>query len=90
MFYYWIRIGDASEYESFETLAEAIALLNECGVGQVDHWVDSGMGIGIDTPNFHGRDFVSLFYGDSAAQPVRHLTRWEKAFVESQLTPVYN
>ena len=86
--FYWIRIGDGGDYQHFDGLDDAVEHLNECRIGQIDHWVDSGFGVGIDTPNFHGRDFVSLFVGDTAGNLTRHLTRWERAFVESQLAAV--
>ena len=79
---YWIRVGDTGSYQSFDGLDDAVGYLNDCQVGKIDHWVDSGPGVGIDTPNFHGHDFVSLFVGDLAGNLVRTLTRWERAYIE--------
>jgi len=57
----WVRVGDAGEYEPFDSLDDALNYLNELSVGQVDHWIDGGPGIGFATPNYHGYDFISLF-----------------------------
>ncbi|MHB9044356.1 MAG: hypothetical protein ACYC35_00300 [Pirellulales bacterium] len=86
--FYWIRIGDTGSYQSFDDLDDAVDCLNENGAGKIDHWVDGGPGIGIDTPNFHGHDFISLFWGDNAANPIRSLNRWERAHVEKRLAEV--
>lgn len=88
--FYWIRVGDGGEYQSFDDLDSTIDYLNQCEVGQIDHWVDAGPGVGIDTPNFHGNDFVSLFVGDLAGNLVRVLNGWERGRVEAGLQAAYN
>ena len=83
-------MGDTGAYQSFDDLDAVIDCLNECRVGKIDHWVDGPMGVGIDTPNFHGRDFASLFVGDLAGNLVRALNGWERGRVEAELEAVYN
>jgi len=85
----WVRVGDAGEYESFDSLEEAIDYLNELNVGQVIGWVDAGMGVGIETVNYWGRDFISLFWGDDGANLTDHLDADERLEVEAGLEEVY-
>ncbi len=81
----WIRIGDAGDYVSFSNLDDAIDDLNMMEVGTVDCWNDGGVGIGFATPNFHGRDFVSFFWGDEDGNFSRALSSDERAHVEGHL-----
>jgi hypothetical protein len=86
----WVRVGDAGDYEPCgDDLDALIDYLNELGIGQVDHWIDAGPGIGFATPNYHGHDFISLFWGDADANLVRRLNREERAIVESGLVECY-
>jgi len=61
--YLWVRIGDAGEYEKCDDLDDAIEYLNELRVGKITGWVKGGF----ETQNFHGQDYVSIFYGDYQA-----------------------
>ncbi len=85
----WIRVGDNGDYEPFDGLNEAIEYLNDLQVGQVDHWIDGGPGIGFATPNYHGFDFISCFWGDNDAQLTRSLNAQERAALEMDLEEVY-
>jgi hypothetical protein len=85
----WVRVGDAGEYESFDSLGDALAHLNDLSVGQVDHWIDGGPGVGFATPNYHGHDFISLFWGDDDANLTAHLDADERSDVEAGLEEVY-
>jgi hypothetical protein len=67
----WIRMGDASEYESFDGVEEAGCALMESGVNPKKvHAVEKGM----VAPGFAGRNYISLFWGDAKAQFIRELT----------------
>ena len=71
----WLRVGDAGDYENFgDDLAALLDYLNELNVGTVTGWIDAGPGVGFATPNYHGHDFVSLFWGDDRADLVRPWT----------------
>ncbi len=85
----WVRVGDAGEYEAFDGIEEAVDYLNELNVGQVDHWIDSGPGVGFATPNYHGYDFISCFWGDTDANLSAPLDAGERAAVECCLEEVY-
>lgn len=87
--YYWVRIGDGGDYQSFENIDAVVELLNERHVGQVSEWIDAGPGVGIETPNYHGRDFVSLFVGDLAADLIRPLNTQERAAIETGLIETF-
>jgi len=59
----WVRVGDAGEYERYDDLYDAIEYLNELRVGKITRWVQAGF----ETENYHGHDYVSIFYGDDDA-----------------------
>ena len=85
----WVRVGDAGEYESFDSLNDALAYLNELKAGEVTGWVDGGAGVGIETVNYHGYDFISLFWGDDAADLTAHFDADERLEVETGLEEVF-
>jgi len=85
----WIRIGDAGDYNEVGDIYAAVDDLNAMEVGEVGCWIDGGPGIGFDTPNYHGHDFVSLYWGDDRADLVRPLDDAERAAVEAGLLEVY-
>lgn len=87
--YIWVRVGDTGEYESFDSLNDALDYLNELSAGQVTRWVDGGMGVGIETVNYHGYDFISLFWGDDDADLTAHLNDAERAEVEAGLEEAF-
>jgi len=58
--YLWLRVGDAGEYEKCDDLDNAIEYLNELRVGKIIGWVKGGF----QTVNYHGQDYISLYYGD--------------------------
>ena len=81
----WIRVGDAGDYEPFDTLADAIDWLNELRVGQIDHFRYGGF----DTVNYWGEDDVSCFWGNESAELVRGLDAIEQAALEHELDPAF-
>ncbi len=85
----WVRVGDMGEYESFDSLDDALDYLNMLKAGEVTGWVEGGMGVGIETVNYHGYDFVSLFWGDDDANLTAHLDADERMEVEERLEEVY-
>ena len=86
----WVRVGDAGEYESFGNDLDALLdYLNDLSVGQVDHWIDSGPGVGFATPNYHGYDFISCYWGDANANLVRPLNGAERAAAEAGLAEAF-
>jgi hypothetical protein len=85
----WIRVGDAGEYERFDSILDAVEYLNQLSVGLVARWINGGPGVGFESENYHGFDFVSCYWGDENADLVRHLDAGERAAVESSLEEVY-
>jgi len=85
----WVRVGDMGQYESFDSLDYALDYLNELKAGHVTGWVEGGMGVGIETVNYHGYDFISLFWGDEDANLTAHLDAGERMEVEEGLEQVY-
>jgi hypothetical protein len=85
----WVRVGDGGEYEPFFNLDEALDYLNGLSVGTVTGWIDGGPGVGIETPNYHGYDFISLYIGDCHADLLRQLNAEERSAVEAGLVEAY-
>jgi hypothetical protein len=85
----WVRVGDAGEYESFDSLDDALDYLNELKAGEVTGWVAGGVGVGIETVNYHGYDFISLFWGDDDANLTAHLDANERLDVEAGLEAAF-
>lgn len=72
----WIRQGDIGEYESADSIADLD--FAERKLGKFKAW----QRFGFSTDTHEGRDYVSLYWGDKEAEPVRYLTREEKIEVE--------
>jgi len=85
----WVRVGDTGEYESFDSVDDALDHLNELKAGEVTGWVDGGMGVGIETVNYHGYDFISFFWGNEDANLTAHLDADERMEVEEGLEEVF-
>jgi len=85
-----MRVGDAGEYESFgDDLGAALDYLNELRAGEATGWVLGGIGVGLETVNYWGYDFVSLFWGDADANLIRALDDQERATVEAGLEEAF-
>jgi hypothetical protein len=82
----WVRIGDAGDYEDFDCLEDAVCYLNELDVGQVTRWRNAG----VDTDNFWGNDYVSLYRGDAEGNLLSNLLPDERVLVEDNLELVLN
>jgi hypothetical protein len=68
MVFYWMRVGDGGEYESFDTLEEAVEELLEWAPGEYRHTRQ----LGIETEHYRGDNYVSLYRGDAEAQQVKN------------------
>lgn len=77
----WVRVGDGGDYVRFDSPQATVDYLNDLKVGRVDHWTNGGMW----TPNFWGRDFISLFWGDDKGEMVSNLVLDERAVIEDAL-----
>jgi len=87
---YWIRCGDQGDYQAVDDLDAVIDSLNEWRVGEVTGWVEGRIGVGVETEQCYGYDFISLFVGDEEANLVRPLNAWERDRVEAGLEAVYS
>lgn len=85
----WVRVGDCGEYESFDRLDDAIDYMNELKAGKVTGWVEGGIGVGMETVNYHGYDFISMFWGDENADLTAPLDGDERMEVEEGLEEVF-
>lgn len=85
----WIRLGDAGDYQAFDSLADAIDYLNELSAGEIFDWTTGPMGVGFDTANYWGEDFISCFWGDDEANLIRPLDHGERVVMENGLVEAY-
>jgi len=81
----WVRVGDEGEYLSFLEFDDAIDYLNMMGVGQVTGWIE----LGFETPNYHGQDYISIYWGGPDANAWSGLDEDECAAVETSLEENY-
>jgi hypothetical protein len=51
--------------------------------------LEGGMGLGIETVNYHGYDFISPFWGDDDANLTAHLDADERLDVEAGLEAAF-
>lgn len=65
----WMRLGDNAEYER-TSVDEVIAVLQELEVKAVEKCRQYGI---TDNEKFRGNNYISLFWGDSEAQPTREI-----------------
>ena len=80
----WIRLGDVSEYEKFDSPYDAgIHVGGRIGLGKPEplafHYRAAGVAM---PPAFVGNNYISLFWGDEDAQWIRDLTNIEKRHFE--------
>lgn len=74
--YWWVRLGDVAEYERFDTVEEAKKYVEEHTGKYISEakWVNA---YSFTLGPFVGRNYISFFEGDEAAQPTeRHV--WGK------------
>jgi hypothetical protein len=67
----WVRAGDGDNYNDFDGLQEVADYLSEMGATGPLEWAND---LGVSSPEFRGKNYVSLFWGDDDAQPIRSLT----------------
>jgi len=81
----WVRMGDASEYERFVDIEDVGYLLADFDIKPADIRQTEK---GIMTSGFEGRNYISLFWGDAKAQPIRELSVEEFAELREAMEPV--
>lgn len=65
----WVRLGDADNYNRFDDVAEAAEYMALFGVTHVYRCRRSG----VEAKGLTGLNYISLFFGDAAAQPTGEL-----------------
>ena len=70
-----MRLGDACEYEDHDDLQSVADVLIEHGVQHIERIPRYG----ITAPGFEGWNFISLYWGKDATEPVRSLSQNELA-----------
>ena len=87
----WMRVGDQGEYESFDSLDEAVEELHsyldmddQCIGHDVNRYTGPAL-VGIEVGQFQGDNGVSLYWGDDDAQLVTPIDALELSIVERKL-----
>lgn len=77
---FWMRLGDAAEYESFDSIGDVAERLRENGVKSITAWREGGC----YAPGFEGNNYISLYVGDADANLERSLTPAEQCECEGE------
>ncbi len=77
MRFIWVRLGDGDNYNRFDDLDEAAEYMTLFGVMHVHRTQKYG----VAAKGFTGLNYISLFFGDSAAQPTAELTNKDLQFL---------
>ena len=67
----WTRAGDGDNYHDFDGLQEVADYLAEMGATAPLEWRND---FGVSSPEFRGKNYISVYWGDDDAQPIRSLT----------------
>lgn len=70
----WVRAGDGDNYNPFDGLHEVADYLAEMGATDLEQ----SFWYGFISPEYRGHNYLSLFWGDDNAQPIRQLTIHEQ------------
>lgn len=68
----WVRAGDADEYNEFDSIAEAgeyLYAFKPCG--PLERSIKYGLA---DDDCYTGQNYISLFWGDKDAAPLREIS----------------
>ena len=69
----WMRLGDACEYEDHDDLQSVADVLIEHGVRHVERIPRYG----VTALGFEAQNYISLYWGRDATEPVRSLSKNE-------------
>jgi hypothetical protein len=67
----WVRAGDSDNYNGVDGVQEAADYLAEMGA---TGFLVRCNKYGVTCPQFRGNNYISVYWGDGAAQPIRSLT----------------
>jgi hypothetical protein len=82
----WVRAGDGDNYNDFDGLQEVADYLAEMGATGPLEWAND---LGVSSPEFRGKNYISVYWGDDDAQPIRPLTPDEHKEVNRLLSTAY-
>ena len=77
----YCRIGDMGDYEQVDDLAQLAERLAEMQSGPIDHFRE----LGVETDNYAGNNYVSLYWGEDVETPVRSLNASEQRELRREL-----
>ena len=77
----WLRVGQAGALESFPSLLDATLYLNSLPVGRPINWRLAG----VETQNYWGQDYISIFWGDDRGWYVDELSKAARVYLALNL-----
>ena len=77
----WLRVGQAGALESFDSTRDAVAYLNSLKVGKPTNWRLAG----VETQNYWGQDYISIFWGDDQGRYVDELAKSARVYLALNL-----
>ena len=78
----FVRFGDAGDYESFAGIGEFLESLSVNGICTP---LEPHNSLGVQTADYQGNNYISLYFGADVETPIRGLTEEELAFVNRQI-----
>jgi len=81
----WVRAGDGDNYNAFAGLQEVAEYLAEMGATGLLEWCNE---YGVTSAEYRGHNYISLFWGDDNARPIRSLTNEEHNRVNLSLEAI--
>jgi hypothetical protein len=79
----WLRVGEQDTYHSFEDVFNVALHLYEAGIEDI--WKLGQPYRFTDASQFTDLNYISLFWGDDDAQPIRELTADELATLDTEM-----
>lgn len=76
----WLRLGDNAEYESFDCIEEIKEIFEE---RELTKDFTRRCRYGVQNSEFKQNNYISLYYGDEEAQPIRKISDGELIFLNS-------
>lgn len=61
-----VRCGDADNYNEFDDFDDVAEYMTQMGV---THPLHQYIAYGVTSSEFHGNNYISLYWGDKCAQP---------------------
>lgn len=76
----WLRLGDNAEYEDYDSIEEIKEIFEE---RELTKDFTRRCQYGVQNAEFKGNNYISLYYGDEEAQPIKEISDDELGFLNN-------